>query len=1062
MNLPGSSDTRPPSHGSPAKFIAVVLVVAIAAIAGVRFYAGATEAPKASAARLARIVGPHRLARARVSGGFAYAKCAADSAADHFVRGLTCHSPARSTWSSAEKLGSFAQELVGTPDSVRDHVSGIWGLVWGRTGDALEDFQDAARRRPKDARVLNDLGVAYTVYAEEHDDPSALVDAFVAVDSAVRADSTLEEALFNHALLLEQLQLRVDAIAAWNRYLAIDGKSPWATEARDHIAALAPGPAPPSHDDWQRATTDSETLKRFVIRDAAGARQFAEGELGAWARAARIGDSATAHLNAARIVANAFRERTGDGLLSDGVAVIDRAIAENNSARVNGLIDGHAALELAIDASRNVKLALPALSVARTQLARAASPMALWALLFQARVRVNFDGDSSLAWLTGIRDSAPAAYISLRMAAAQYIGYIRDRKLDFAHAIASYDSALAENRTINDPEITLRAASWLADCQSKLRGRQAAWHTRYSVLVASRDYAPSIPVYSAFDYAVIATMSDAPRLALRYEDEAIRTVAAVKDPRTAAISVAYSRRRHADLLVQLKQDSLARVDIAAARAAATPLDDPKLSADISIASAHVTMYSAPAKAEAELRGVVDQYAHAPIKDEQGLSLAYLYLAQARAGVGMIDSARAAFDSATTLMQRQRASFSNLADRGAFFDAARSVIDQILAFHVEQDPRAAFEFFESTRSRVLLDELSASRPAPAPRIVLPELQRRLPKGDIVFSYAVMPRELVVWIVGHDRFEQRRVAITAPELEDLVTKFRQSVLTAAGEPDSALSGQLYRILVDSTNTLQLGANLIVIPDRWLHFVPFVALRNPSTARLIVRDYPVSYEPSATLLLSSLSETPQHFSRSSKVLAIGDPAFDKNAFQLPDLPSADGEARRIASLYGDQSALVGKDATDTALETLAPKADIIHFAGHAVVGRDAPELSHLVLASDGNSDGAVFSTEIAQWRLKRTRLVVLSACRTADGKLSATEGASSLARAFFAAGVPAVVSSFWPVEDDDTADFFVSFHNYLVAGHSPAVALHEAQIKWLTGGDGRPRPARSWAAFQLFGRS
>jgi CHAT domain-containing protein len=148
------------------------------------------------------------------------------------------------------------------------------------------------------------------------------------------------------------------------------------------------------------------------------------------------------------------------------------------------------------------------------------------------------------------------------------------------------------------------------------------------------------------------------------------------------------------------------------------------------------------------------------------------------------------------------------------------------------------------------------------------------------------------------------------------------------------------------------------------------------------------------------------------------------------------------------------------MAPDVDVLHFAGHAIVGRDAPELSHLVLASDGHSNGAVFSAEIAQWRLPRTRLVVLSGCNTADGKLSATEGASSLARAFFAAGVPAVVSSLWAIEDEATADFFIAFHRRLVQGDPPSVALRETQIKWLGDGPTSAHPVRSWAAFQLFG--
>jgi CHAT domain-containing protein len=385
----------------------------------------------------------------------------------------------------------------------------------------------------------------------------------------------------------------------------------------------------------------------------------------------------------------------------------------------------------------------------------------------------------------------------------------------------------------------------------------------------------------------------------------------------------------------------------------------------------------------------------------------------------------------------------------------------VAFHADHDARSAFEYFEENRARVLLEQLANARGQAAERRpVLAALQSRLTKNDVVLSYAVLPREILVWIITRNRFVQQRVRVSASELEDLVDRFHQSLLSESGQPDAVVSERLYRMLADSANRLQPGANLIVIPDGWLHSVPFVALRDPSTRRFLVQDHAVSYAPSATLLLSSLAHPPQRFSRSARVLAIGNPAFDQRAFQLPRLPASEVEARRIASLYADQNPLTGRDATDTALERMAPNFDILHFAGHAVVARDAPQLSHLVLASDGRSDGAVFSTDIAQWNLSRTRLVILSGCNTADGTLSATEGASSLARAFFAAGVRAVVSSLWAIDDEDTADFFIAFHRRLAEGDSPSVALRETQIEWLSDPRTPARPVRSWAAFQLFG--
>jgi CHAT domain-containing protein len=594
-----------------------------------------------------------------------------------------------------------------------------------------------------------------------------------------------------------------------------------------------------------------------------------------------------------------------------------------------------------------------------------------------------------------------------------------------------------------------------------LRGKQAGWRRRYAVLAATpRHHAAYQPLYSAFDYAALATAGEAPRLSIRYCDELIRIARELSDPNT----LAYALRRRAEQLERMGQTGRARDDIAAALEAARRVVDAagreKLIADVTLIGSRLALRSSPAEAQAGLRRVIAEYE--TVKYDKGLSAAYLYLAQSRAGTGAIDSARVAFDSATTLMRRQRATVSNYAERGTFLDGARAVIDQVVAFHAGNRARDAFEYFEQNRSRVLLEQLSVGRDGPTEqaRPVLAALQDHLTNEDVVLSYAVLPRELLIWTIGRHHFEQHRVPTTASDLEGLVNRFRRSVVDADGEIDVRTAERLYQILIDSAGSIPANANVIVIPDRWLHFVPFAALRDPGTANFLVREHTVSFAPSAALLISRVDGAHERFSEASRVLAIGNPAFDRQEYVLPDLPAADGEARRVAALYSERSTLIGRDASDVALERSVPTYDILHFAGHAVVGRDAPQLSHLVLASDGRSDGVVFATEIAQWKLSRTRLVVLSGCSTADGKLSATEGASSLARAFFAAGVPAVISSLWAIDDEDTAEFFVAFHRRLVRGVPASVALRETQIEWLGDGPKSAHPIRSWAAFQLFG--
>jgi CHAT domain-containing protein len=1058
-------------HRSRVVLLSLIALLAVSATGALRYYLRMPDSVDSGRrAKLAKIVGNHRLTRARLSGGFAYVKCQTDSSADHLVQGLTCVEQPVTAWSTADKLREFAGELRGGENAAASpsaHTAGLWDLVWGRTDNAVTQLREAVRREPSNARALNDLAVALSEHAQEHDDPSALVDAFVAADSAVRLAGSLPEAQFTIAVLLEELYLRADAAAAWKRYLEIDSRSPWASEARERLAALAP-----RTDKWKAdsarllraaATSDSQTIRSIVAASPSDTRELIQKTLDAWGRAFGAGDSANARadLDLARGLASRLREATGDALMNDAVTAIDRAFGdgEKSRGRVRVLAEGHASLAngIALYDAFKYPAARVELMKARKLLATGSSPMTGWALLFDARAQLRDEQQSALAQLASLRDSTPKQYSVLRSFAAQYQGFVYDVRSDYMHLLAAYDSALTESRTTHEPQIALRVGSWLADAEAVLRGKQVGWRARYRVLAATPRYATSYrPLYSVFDYVALATASEAPRLSLRYCDELLRIARQIADTNR----IAYALRRRAEQYASIGQVDRARADIATALDLARHIASEKLVADIMLTGAHIALRSAPTEAEAGLRRVVDEYK--TVKYERGLSEAYLYLAQSRAALGAIDLARVAFDSATTLMQRQRATVAGYAERRAFLDAARVVIDQIVAFHAGQSGKQAFEYFEGTRSRVLLEQLEEARgnSADQPNAVLPVLQRGLTKDDVILSYAVLPAELLIWTIGRDRFEQHRVPLAAGELEAMVNQFQRSLLDATSEPATRASERLHRVLVAAAGRLERGTHLIVIPDRWIHFVPFAALRDSASGRYVVQDHAVSYAPSARLSTSSVAASGQRFSRSSRLLAIGNPAFDRRAFQLPYLPAADGEARRIAALYDNGILLTGQGASDRALARLVPTVDIVHFAGHAVVGRDAPQLSHLVLSSDGQSDGAVFSTEIAQWKLARVRLAILSGCSTADGKLSATEGASSLARAFFAAGVPAVVSSLWAIDDDDTAEFFVAFHRRLSQGSPAVAALRDTQIEWIGDGRSSAHPMRSWAAFQLFG--
>lgn len=91
----------------------------------------------------------------------------------------------------------------------------------------------------------------------------------------------------------------------------------------------------------------------------------------------------------------------------------------------------------------------------------------------------------------------------------------------------------------------------------------------------------------------------------------------------------------------------------------------------------------------------------------------------------------------------------------------------------------------------------------------------------------------------------------------------------------------------------------------------------------------------------------------------------------------------------------------------------------------------------DGILTADEISRLDLSNTKLVVLSACETARGKVDPVDGVYGLQRAFKLAGVQTIVMSLWKVQDDATAMLMTQFYTYLTSGVEKHQALWNAMM-------------------------
>jgi len=112
------------------------------------------------------------------------------------------------------------------------------------------------------------------------------------------------------------------------------------------------------------------------------------------------------------------------------------------------------------------------------------------------------------------------------------------------------------------------------------------------------------------------------------------------------------------------------------------------------------------------------------------------------------------------------------------------------------------------------------------------------------------------------------------------------------------------------------------------------------------------------------------------------------------------------------------------------------------------------DSLDDGVLTAKEISQLDLRGLNLVVLSACETALGDISSSEGVFGLQRAFKKAGAQSIMMSLWKVDDLVTENMMKLFYTHLVQGEPVRLSFTAAQQE-LRAIDPDPR---HWAAFIL----
>jgi len=269
----------------------------------------------------------------------------------------------------------------------------------------------------------------------------------------------------------------------------------------------------------------------------------------------------------------------------------------------------------------------------------------------------------------------------------------------------------------------------------------------------------------------------------------------------------------------------------------------------------------------------------------------------------------------------------------------------------------------------------------------------------------------------------------------TYFKEGASAMTNHPKDFFedSYSLYKSLWGENQESLRNNNLIIIPDEKIGLIPFDALitspiysSSIKNWHFLINKHIISYAYSLTTLFEPEADTktarPVNF----------EGFFISSTAKESEIPAVKLEAEKIQKQVKGNFFL-NKDASAKNFRKALSKADVLHISTHSFMYGKQQEPT-LQLA-----DQKFFLLELTA-QSHAPDLVVLSACRTADGILASGEGILSLSRGFTAAGTNGIISGFWNVNDETGAEIISVFYENLQKGESTAAALHLAKKKWL----------------------
>lgn len=239
------------------------------------------------------------------------------------------------------------------------------------------------------------------------------------------------------------------------------------------------------------------------------------------------------------------------------------------------------------------------------------------------------------------------------------------------------------------------------------------------------------------------------------------------------------------------------------------------------------------------------------------------------------------------------------------------------------------------------------------------------------------------------------------------------------------QLEDLVLQYLNEIE---ELIIIPHRGLHLIPFAALP-VKDGRHLGDIFRLRYAPSAQVL---------DFCDQRQPVTTSDYGIIENA--TSDLIWASYECNCFAELYRGRiiSHVQREQATVTQVQTLLGQRSYLHASHHADSNLEHPLESALQL-----SDGRITLGQLMFCRFPELEEIFLSCCETNFSNPNVTDDLITIGTGFLCAGARSVISTLWSVYDLSTAFFCLEYYQARqTQTRAEAIQTAQQQIRSMTG--------------------